>query len=311
MGRGGGGGGRSGGSRSGGSRGGSYRSSGGGGRGSHSSGRGSLSSGFSGGHSSFYYGSNRRGYYSPVRVVPIRGASSFILTAVAIIFILSMFISIVALSSPGASITKSTVERTPLNPASYSTIRDWVIDELGWVHSTSKVEKGLKAFYNETGVQPLLYIVEDINGDYYPEGPAVQELANQVYDQYIGDDEGHIVFVFQCRDNDTQYTMATCIGAAAKQVMDSEAEDILYDYFDYYWYEADTEDEMFADSFAQAGKRIMNKSFNWTPIIILAVICLIALVVILILVNKAIKRKKEIEERNDRLLHADIPDIDE
>ena len=55
----------------------------------------------------------------------------------------------------------------------------------------------------------------------------------------------------------------------------------------------------------------MNKSFNWTPIIILAVISLIALIVIVFLVDKSIKRKQEIEERNDRLLHADIPDIDE
>lgn len=303
MGRGGGGGSRGGGGRSGGSRGGSYRSSGGGGRG-YSSGGGHRSS-YSSYHPSHvhhvhHHHSYGYGYGRPVYSSPAASAA----TLAIIIFIFLMMIGsifVMSLTKPG--ITKSTIDREPLGKQYVNLSTTWLQDDIGWIRSNSKVEKGLRYFYDKTGVQPFLYLTETVNGSYTPSGPEVQAFANDVYDQLFTD-EGHMVFVFQCRDESDIYTMAAVTGMQAKTVVDDEALEILYDFMDSYFYSDKTEDELFADAFHSAADRMMKTTPSYGAIFIILILAIILATVIFFILKAIFKRKKEAAQETIDILNA-------
>lgn len=305
MGRGGGGGSRGGGGRSGGSRGGSFRSSGGGGRGRGSSG-GNFSfrmPRFSGGHSVRYYGPRYTTVYHTTT-----GSSG--LHLVIVILFLVIFAVIMLGKGGSGSITRSTIERERLD-SQYVTLSDeWYDDSsMGWIASGRVLEDGLKRFYNETGVQPYLVIINDINGDENPTGQEVWDYANAVYDAKFTD-EGHMVFVFQCPDGTDDYMMAACTGAMAKTVLDdAEALEILYDYIDHYFYTDYDEDEMFARAFSDAGERIMDTQLSTLQLIIIVVGVIIVLVVIFCILRAVFNHSKEKAAGTERILNTPVDQL--
>lgn len=302
MGRGGGGGGgRGGGSSGGGSRGGSYRSSSSGGRGSSS---------FSSSGRSHYYSS--RGYHQIGNSgwytnFDVRSKFDW---AVVIICVAAILLGYLFQYMP-ARITPSTIAREALDKKYVDMSTDWYDDsDMHWIASPGTLKDGLRYFYDKTGVQPYLVIVEDINGDLAPSGDEVWEYGNEIYDEMFTD-EGHMVFVFQCPDGGTNYMMAAVTGVQAKTVVDDEALEILYDYLDAYFYSDRDEDEMFADAFRDAADRMMKKT---TPIILIIVLAVAFVVVVFIayLALKAyFKRKKEEAEETERILNTPISQLGE
>lgn len=204
-----------------------------------------------------------------------------------------------------SEVTKSTVDREPL-PKQYVTMSTrWFEDQIGWIRSPASVERGMRYFYDKTGVQPYLVLTEDIHGDYSPTGQAVWDYGNEVYNELFSD-EGHLVFVFQCQDNSTQYNMAGVTGAMAKTVVDEEALEILYDYFDHYFNSDVSDDEMFSLSFQKAADRMMTRtpSYGWMAILAIAVI--VILIVVFLVLRLIYRRRKEEAEETERILSTPI-----
>lgn len=302
MGRGGGGGSRGGGGRSGGSRGGSFRSSSSGGR-SRSSGSFSGSSY----HSTSFNHHHHTGPYYPYSRTYHSGGFSAIISVILTLVIVALVVSSVSSGGTAGDITRSTISRERLDGRYVNLSREWYDDSsMGWIRSGSRLESGLKDFYNETGVQPYLVIVSDIDGNTDPTGQEVWDYADRIYSEKF-DDEGHMVFVFQCQDNSSEYMMAACTGVQAKVVLDEEeALEILYDYIDYYFYSDLDEDEMFAQAFSDAAQRIMTKQVP-TGQVVAVVFGVIAAGVIVLLVIKSIhKRAKEKAEERERILKTPV-----
>lgn len=296
MGRGTNGGGSRGGGFSGGSRGGSYRSSGGGGR---SSGRNTNSN-------------TRRMIYTPMTYIRTGGhwrAGVSRLSSIVFLVVFIMIVGVVAATSMGGSITQSTIERTPLEKQYVDQISTYIRDDIGWMRSESKISAGLRYFYDKTGVQPYLILTEEINGDYSPSGEEVYTYACDMYDALF-EDEGHMVFVFQCKDEDTKYNMAACTGAQAKTVIDQEALEILYDYIDAYFYSDRDEDLLFSDAFQSAADRIMKVTPNYAAVIVIVCVLAIALAFIVVIINKVNARRREEAEETERILNTRIDRID-
>lgn len=156
--------------------------------------------------------------------------------------------------SAPTGITKSTVIREPL-PKGSVTETDYFADNLGWVENQTTLLSGMKEFYVETGVQPYLYLTDNIDGIDYPTEDEMDQFANSLYDKLFSD-EAHILLVFM--EYDSQYYTWYVCGVQAKTVLDAEATDILLDYIDrYYYYNDLSEDEMFSKSFGDAAKGIM------------------------------------------------------
>ncbi len=196
------------------------------------------------------------------------------------------------------------VKREPLDKA-YVNETGYYTDELGWVRSSSTLEKGMKVFYQETGVQPYLYITDTVNGTTSPTSSDMETACQALYDQLFTD-EGHMLLLFQEYNSSGNYNMWYVCGKQAKTVLDDEAMDILMDYVDYYYYSDLDEDEMFAQAFQKAGDRIMSVTRPaWMmPAIILGVVLLVAL---LYSWWKKAKQQKNLEaEQTKKILETDL-----
>lgn len=308
MGRGGGsrgggsfGGSRGGGGSFGGNRGGAGRSSGGGrgggsfggsssGRGSYGGNRGSGGPIFRPGPIFIPGGSRRRYGRGPSYYGGGGGNSGCGCgTILIILFILFVLFSLFSggllfgsTTSGSNDITKSTIERKPLDKGSVNETA-YFTDEAGWIGNQTELTKGLKHFYNETGVQPYVYITDKINGSTSTNltNEEMANFANQLYDQLFTD-EAHLLLVFY-EPVPSQYMDYYVTGTQAKSVIDAEAGDILLDYIDRYYYDNSLSDEeVFSQAFQKSADRIMEvtKSPWITVFIVIGSVLLIGLLFI-------------------------------
>lgn len=170
----------------------------------------------------------------------------------------------------------------------------YIEDQANWITSTYDATKGMKKFYERTGVQPFLIISESIEGN---ENPSIDKLDQYLEKRYeeLFSDEQHILLIFF--DNGKNwYTRYNC-GSKASVLMDDEACEILLDYFDYYAESDLNDDDYFSTVFDKASERIMSKPHYVTDPKVAALIafividCVIFAVIIIIAV---VRRKKRV-----------------
>lgn len=292
---GGGGGGRSGGSFGGSSRGGGFGGARGGGGRSSSGGRGGGSFGGGGrGSGSFggggsrnrgptiftgpimggygrprrrgFYGSGPGGPYNSNNGCGCGGTALILLLVIGVLFFVLPGLSGGTNNSGGSNnITTSTVEREPL-PAGAVNETDYYTDDAGWVENQTVMVDGLRYFYNETGVQPHVYITTEINGSNNASMSTVQAYAEDMYEELFTD-EAHLLLMFY-EGTPNNYLTYYVTGTQAKQVIDNEAGDILLDYLDRYYYDTSLNtSEYFSKSFRDAADRIMEVTTSpWIPV---------------------------------------------
>lgn len=286
------GGGRSGGGSFGGGRGSSGHFGGGGG-----SRRGGLSGGggFGGPRRGFgggYFGGGYLGGWGHRRYYgggPGGGCGCFgCLTPLLFLFIISNLIGGIGMfggmnnNSSGGDIQSSTTERTPLEAGNVNET-DYLTDNPGWIGNVTTLENGMEYFYEETGIQPHLYITEEINGNTNPTKEELQAYQSELYDELFTD-EAHMLVLFFESDalSQGEYYVGLEIGAQARSVMDTEAQSIFYDYLDRYYsdtYNYPDEEDFFAQSFQDTADRMMNVNRSPWPIafIIFGVVLLVGL----------------------------------
>ena len=160
------------------------------------------------------------------------GCLSVILIIIAIILVVAMI--------SGINAAKDAKNRVKLDEKVTVDI-GYVDDQLKWFSKKSVVESGMKSFYEATGVMPYLYLTDTIDGEAYPKEMDFRNFAEATYDQLFhisGNeyDEAHVLVVFQQYDDDSDYGVYVLPGLVAKTVLDDEAQSILRDYIDrYYW----------------------------------------------------------------------------
>lgn len=233
-----------------------------------------------------YYGGNSGGNSGG------HSGCSLILTAIIVLAIVVVVIGrpIMDIFNIGNSaITKSTIDRKPLE-SGMVTETDYYEDNLNWIQSSSKLEKGMVNFYKRTGVQPYLYITDEINGKNNPSNSDFETFANNFYDERFND-EGHLLVIFL--EYNGNYNMWYIAGTAAKSVMDDEAIDILFDNIEYYYQSDLTDEEMFSTAFDKASQRIMKKEISIWVIVLVLVAVISAIWVVYKLIKNRNKRKQE------------------
>lgn len=217
-----------------------------------------------------------------------------------------MFLPILAGGGSGGSITRSTVEREPLDATRVITT-GYYEDNMGWVESGSRLERGMKHFFKETGVQPFLYLTETVDGDAYPSDAEMDAFASALYDELF-EDEAHLLVVFQEYDSNGEYLVWTVAGKEAKVVVDNEALDMLYDYIDsYYTSELDTSD-YFSTVFEKTADRMMTVTKSPLPTMFI-MLGVVALAILGFFWWKKAKAQKNLEAaQTERILNADLGD---
>lgn len=217
------------------------------------------------------------------------------LIVILLVFALGIFSA--ALGGSSDSVTKSTVQREAL-PASAVTETAYYTDEAGWISNKNELTSGMKDFYKRTGVQPYLYILNDLNGSTTPSTTELQQFAEQEYDKLFTD-EGHFLLVF-CDTGSGSYNCGYAVGSQAKTIMDSEAVSVLADYLDRY-YSSDMEDEeFFSTAFQKTGERIMTVTKSQTPTVIIVFVIAAAVVVVVFLLYRWREKARAEKRRRDK-----------
>lgn len=303
MGRSGGGGFRGGGFRGGGFRGGSRSSGGFSGRGRSLGGGRSGSSSYRGGgfrtgpifiHTSRGSGGYRR--YSPHG----RSPGSILATVIVIVVILAVLGAYQGIGS-GGGIQSSTYEREKL-PASAVTETGYYTDEGGWFSNRSELESGMRQFYQDTGVQPYLYLLA--NGSV----SSVSQLTNMAEELYpqLFEDEGHFLLVF-CDDGRGSYNCGYTVGSQAKTVMDDEAIAILADYLDRYYNDYSlSEEQVFSKTFADTGERIMTVTKSPLPVIAVCAAVIVVAAVVFVTLKKHREQREQEQKRTEEILKTPL-----
>lgn len=225
-----------------------------------------------------------------------------------VVIIIALIILFNIISSSGSSnissgITTSSIERRALPKGSVNET-DYYIDNLKWIGNKTKLESGLKHFYEQTGVQPFLYLTDNINGNYYPDENEMDIFANDLYDELFTD-EAHLLFIFM--EYEGIYMDWYVVGSQAKTVIDNEAADILLDYIDRYYYDDDLSDEeFFSESFRDAGDRIMTVTRSPWITVIITISIVILVIVLFSWWKKAKKQKNKEREQMEDILNTPL-----
>lgn len=215
-----------------------------------------------------------------------------ILGAVILFFVLVVMLPPIV-KSDNPEITVSTMNRDPLPAAACTESAVWYEDHINWITNSSKMKQGLRAFYQETGVQPYVIITDQING----KGGSLtdseaEDYLQERYDELF-QDEGHLLFLFLEYESGV-YKEYLYLGNQASSVIDHEAQEIIYDFSDYY-YTSDLDDnEFFATVFKKSAERIMRKTATSNDVA-MRVIFVFGTVAVFLVVGTIILKKKKLD----------------
>lgn len=224
-------------------------------------------------------------------------------TILAVVLVVVFGITRSAAPGDATDITPSTVQRTALAVGSVNET-GYYTDELGWIKSPTRLQAGLRNFYQKTGIQPYVYITDTIAGTHAPTADEVEIWINSLYDELFTD-EAHFLLVFF--EYDDVYQTWYMGGAQTKTVMDGQASDILLDYIDSYYYDQDlTDEQMFSNAFSDAADRIMSVTTSpWIPVWI--VFGIVAILVVIFIWWRHAKKQNNLEAaQKERVLNAPL-----
>lgn len=241
------------------------------------------------------------------------GCLTVAIIVLVIIIIIAAFSSVFGGASDGGrnevSVPASSYNREKLTGTSWD--NDCVIDEIGWISedgSVSGLERQLREFYDETGVQPFVYFV-GYNPDLRTDADKA-DFASEFYENNIGNGYTFAFFYFEEPNPDDVGYMHYEGGAQALGVMDAEAVEIFWAICDQEWYNFDqsTEDCM-ANIFNRTAERIMTrtatKEDNYKIFLIIVLVIVVAAAIIFIM-NKRRKQEKERNEETRKILETPL-----
>ena len=293
---GGGGGGRGfgGGGSFGGSRGGSF---GGGGFG------GGHHGGFGGHHHHHHHHGHYYGgwHFGPRRYYGYGGGcfSGLFSTVIFLVIFVAFFVVWLIAPAANADITKSTVDRVPLSTSSTVITDDYFTDEVNVIQTAvdqQRLEAALANFHQKTGVYTYLYITNSINGNTSPNYAETEEFMLNKYYELFGEGNEDCLLILYFEYPNNNYNSWPMCGDRAWAVMDEEAQEILLDYIDLYYYDLDlTYTEMFVTAFNNAGERIMGGRTSLVADLSVGNIILIVILaaVVIAVIVSIVKRYRE------------------
>ena len=200
------------------------------------------------------------------------------------------------------STTPSTHEREALSQDA-ALVTPYYTDEDGdWVKNPPKLESGLKAFHEKTGVWPYVYILPNATTTSVSQ---LQQMAEQLYGQQF-EDEAHFLLVF-CDNGNGGFNVGYAVGSQAKTVVDSEAIAILADYLDRHYSDYGlSEEEIFSKTFADTASRIMEVTPSPLPTIAACLAAAVVAIVVAVLVVGHRRRKEREAQRMQEILSTPL-----
>ncbi len=224
------------------------------------------------------------------------GCLSVILIILAIIL---MFTTIAGYNS-----SKNAANRTKLDKKVTVDI-GYIDDQLKWLDKKSTVEKGMKEFYDQTGVMPYLIITGNIGGTSPNNSSATASYTESMYKKLFGSDDTHFLVLWYQENGSDDYAFMYC-GSAANGVVDAAARDIVMNYFNRYYTSDYDDNQYFAKVFEDSAEEIMRQSDSgWKTTLGLMFLVIVVLVVMNIIDYKNTMKIKK-QEAAAKILNANI-----
>ena len=151
------------------------------------------------------------------------GCLKIILIAILVFLVMSLIGTIIMNGN------KNDVVRTKLENGKVNSSAGYYFDDNFYEDINGKtLEKGLKDFYEKTGVKPYLFLTSSV--DIADSFDTITDVAQAAYEQFLGKENGgHIVLAWY-ETEDEDYYADFWIGSQAQEVMDDDAINVLQRY---------------------------------------------------------------------------------
>jgi hypothetical protein len=175
-----------------------------------------------------------------------------------------------------------------------------IVDELGWFDDVKSSAKELKTFYDKTGVQPYILLLQ-----YDSSLDSDEALEDYSMDYYIDNivNEDSFLFVYMDGASGDFGNYKYVVGDNAIAVMDYDAIDIFFDYLDSYWDTNMSTDDLFTKAFNNTASDIMttttSESGSKGNKVVKNIFIIIILIIAALLIAKYFKKKKESPTASD------------
>ncbi|WP_296010885.1 hypothetical protein [uncultured Adlercreutzia sp.] len=233
---------------------------------------------------------------------PNSGCGTIFIIVAAFFLVVFLFMALGSGGCTTSSVAASTVERTALAPGQAQETGYFTDEDGDWVHNTAVLQKGMRHFYEETGVWPYVYILP--NGS-VTSTSQLTDMAQQLYTQLFSDDT-HFLLVF-CDNNQGGFNAGYWAGSSARTVMDDEAAEVLADYLWKHYQDYNiSEEEVFSNAFADTADRIMSVTPSPWPIVAGCAAVIIVAVVVFVLVRRRQQAKQREAERMEQILNTPL-----
>ena len=233
-----------------------------------------------------------------------------------VIILLLLVLAVVAVLLPDddsmgtGSVTTSTIRREALPAGAADSSAPMLVDSLGMIRNETELNRGLYNFWRRTGVRPLLYITDSLDGEAQPSNTQMQQFAEARYRDAIGDNQAHMLFLF-LENAYGEYAMWITTGSQARSVMDSEAQDILFDFVERYYFTDLEISLVFSRAFDGASERIMNVTTSpWIPVLIVVGVLAILLILFMWWKKRAMQKNLEAAQ-TERILSQSLETFDD
>ena len=98
---------------------------------------------------------------------------------------------------------QSTKSRDKLDKDLINITTDWYHDEVGIIEHDSSLLRGMEIFYEETGIQPYLYIYDYEGNVTTMSDDTADAIANGLYEELFTD-EGHMLICYFVNHNENE-----------------------------------------------------------------------------------------------------------
>lgn len=233
---------------------------------------------------------------------PNSGCGTIFIIVAAFFLVVFLFMALGSGGCTTSSVAASTVERTALAPGQAQETGYFTDEDGDWVHNTAVLQKGMRHFYEETGVWPYVYILP--NGS-VTSTSQLTDMAQQLYTELFSDD-AHFLLVF-CDNNQGGFNAGYWAGSSARTVMDDEAAEVLADYLWKHYQDYNiSEEEIFSNAFADTADRIMSVTPSPWPIVAGCAAVIIVAVVVFVLIRRRQQAKQREAERMEQILNTPL-----
>ena len=223
-----------------------------------------------------------------------------------ILIIIAIVLAVVMVS--GINAAKNAKNRVKLD-AKITVDIGYIDDQLKWFSKPATVENAMKSFYEKTGVMPYLVITNKMGGA-KTESEAEAYTKNLYYELFTKNgkaDEAHFLVLWYQENGSDDYAFMYA-GSSANGVIDADARQVVYNYFNRYYTSDYDDNQYFAKVFEESATEIMKQSDTGWKATLGWLIVVIAVLVVMNIIDYKNTMKIKKQEAAAKILNANIED---